>query len=201
MSFFIAMGIFAFTMSITPGPVNFIALSSGVNNGMVRTFPFVSGATIGFTVLLFILGLGAIELVEAFPFFMTLMGYVGVAFLFYMAYKIFTAIGRTGHQQAKVPSFFEGVLLQWLNPKAWIASISGVAAFTTAGNLNSLLLFCAIYLCICYVGVGFWAVLGAQAKQFLHSERQLSWLNKVMGSGLGLVATYLFLKQSFGQIF
>lgn len=195
MSHFIAMSIFALTMSISPGPVNIITLSSGANNGIIRTLPFVSGATTGFTLLLLILGLGAVELIESFPYFMKIMGYAGAAFLLYMAFKIFVATGTMEQQNKKVPSFIEGALLQWLNPKAWIACISGVAAFTTVGNLNSLLLFCGIYLCLCYVGVGFWAVIGAQARHFSKTGGHMPMTNRIMGSGLAFVALYLVLNQ------
>lgn len=195
MSHFFAMSIFALTMSISPGPVNIITLSSGANNGFIRTLPFVSGATIGFTFLLLILGLGAVELIKSFPYFMKIMGYAGAIFLLYMAFKIFRAKGQMDQQKNKVPSFMEGALLQWLNPKAWIACISGVAAFTTIGNLGSLLLFCGIYLCLCYFGVGFWAVVGAQARQFTHADAHMRIFNKIMGSGLAAVAIYLLFNQ------
>ena len=58
MSLLFAMFSFSLAMSISPGPVNMIILSSGVNYGVKKTIPYVSGATIGFTLLLLFTGLG-----------------------------------------------------------------------------------------------------------------------------------------------
>ena len=52
LSLIFAMFSFSLAMSISPGPVNMIILSSGVDYGVKKTFPYLSGATIGFTSLL-----------------------------------------------------------------------------------------------------------------------------------------------------
>ncbi|EPP7098025.1 LysE family transporter, partial [Klebsiella michiganensis] len=43
-------------MSISPGPVNMVIISSGANHGFRKTLPFISGATTGFTLLLILVG-------------------------------------------------------------------------------------------------------------------------------------------------
>ena len=53
MTLIFAMCSFALSMSISPGPVNLVTLSSGINHGFLRTLPFVAGASIGFSLLLF----------------------------------------------------------------------------------------------------------------------------------------------------
>ena len=40
MTVLFAMALFVFTMSITPGPMNIVMLSNGVNYGFKRTLPF-----------------------------------------------------------------------------------------------------------------------------------------------------------------
>ena len=50
MSVLIAMFIYAFSMAITPGPNNIIALSTGVNYGFRRAVPFAMGVMIGFNI-------------------------------------------------------------------------------------------------------------------------------------------------------
>ena len=51
-----AMALFALALSATPGPVNLLALASGINHGLWRSLPFVLGATIGFCALLYLIG-------------------------------------------------------------------------------------------------------------------------------------------------
>ncbi len=191
MSIIIAMCTYALTMSISPGPVNIITMTSGLNHGICRTFPFVAGATIGFTSLLFCIGLGASELIELFPSFMQVIGYIGAAFMLYMAYKIAFSKGTIALGEESQPSFYQGFLLNILNPKAWIASISGVAAFTTKGDVSSLALFCGLYFFICFIGVGSWAVVGQKAKTLIQTESSLRIFNMLMGLGLASVALYL----------
>lgn len=69
MNLFFAMFFFSLAMSISPGPVNMVIVSSGINYGIKRTMPYVSGATIGFTLLLLFIGLGFFQVINAFPFF------------------------------------------------------------------------------------------------------------------------------------
>ena len=59
MSLILAMFMFALTMSISPGPVNMVIISSGANHGFRKTLPFISGATTGFTLLLILVGLAS----------------------------------------------------------------------------------------------------------------------------------------------
>ena len=54
----ISMAIFSISMSISPGPVNLLAMTSGLNHGFSKSLNFVTGATIGFTFLLFVIGYG-----------------------------------------------------------------------------------------------------------------------------------------------
>ena len=52
LSLIVSMFIFSLSMSISPGPVNLTILTSSMNYGVKATFAFISGATIGFTLLL-----------------------------------------------------------------------------------------------------------------------------------------------------
>jgi threonine/homoserine/homoserine lactone efflux protein len=57
MSLIISMAAFALATSITPGPVNVVALSSGARFGFVASQKHVFGAAVGFTLLLVLIGL------------------------------------------------------------------------------------------------------------------------------------------------
>ncbi len=86
MSLLIAMFSFSLTMSISPGPVNMVIVSSGASYGVRKTFSFVSGATIGFTLLLLFIGLGFHEVISLYPFFLKYLAIAGSMFFFYMVY-------------------------------------------------------------------------------------------------------------------
>ena len=55
---FIALLVYAFVTSITPGPNNFMLLASGVNFGFWRTVPHMLGISVGFASLLIGVGFG-----------------------------------------------------------------------------------------------------------------------------------------------
>ncbi len=192
MALIVAMFGFSLAMSISPGPVNILTVSSGANHGFARTMPFVSGATIGFTLLLLAIGLGMSELVASFPALLDVMVYLGGAFVAYMGLQMLdsTTSGITLSKQ-RAPGFTQGFLLQWLNPKAWSACIAGVSAFSAKGLSESLLLFISIYFVVCYCSIGFWAFAGQRISGWLNQPSYQRLFNMVMGSSLIGIALYL----------
>lgn len=191
----LAMSLFALSMSISPGPVNLLTLSTGVNHGFRRAMPFVSGATIGFTLILLLVGLGVGELAMGNDTLMIGFGFAGSAFLVYLGFRIMTATPDLSINRAPVPTFFEGAVLQWLNPKAWIASLAGTTAFNTASSLGTLMTFVLLYFLICYASIASWALTGDRIRTLLTSTAALRLLNIIMGGALVLVAGYLALQQ------
>ena len=88
MSLFISMAAFALASSITPGPVNIVALSTGAHYGFWSGMRHVLGATLGFTLLLVLIGFGLHETLREWPFLTRIIQWAGVAFLLYMAVRL-----------------------------------------------------------------------------------------------------------------
>ena len=189
----LAMFSFSLAMSITPGPVNMMIISSGVNHGFRKTVPFVSGATIGFTLLLILTGLGLLNIVNHYPSLLLVMEILGASFIIYMGYKIanLRADITVKNQYKKIPKFYEGFLLQWLNPKAWIACVSGVSMFVSSDS--TFLIFVLIYFTVCYISLSFWGALGQKATIFLNTPIKLKFFNITMGTILIISASWLII--------
>ena len=64
MELYLSMAAFALASSITPGPVNLVALNCGARFGLRASGRHIAGATLGFTLLLLLIGLGLYELLE-----------------------------------------------------------------------------------------------------------------------------------------
>ncbi len=173
---------FSLAMSISPGPVNMMIISSGTNHGFAKTFSFISGATIGFTLLLVLIALGLSNIFTSYPHLFVILEVIGAFFIIYIGYKIASAKGALDfkEEQPKRLKFYEGFLLQWLNPKAWIASISGVSMF--ALDETSLVIFVTMYFFVCYLSLSFWGVLGQKVTIFLNTNRRLLIFNRIMGT-------------------
>lgn len=192
MNLFFAMFFFSLAMSISPGPVNMVIISSGVNHGVRNTVPYVSGATIGFTLLLLFIGLGFFQVINVFPSFLKYLALAGSLFIMYMGYKIASSKPELElKKESSVPKFYEGFLLQWLNPKAWIACVSGASIFSSASSYAPFLTFVSIYFVVCYASLAAWAVLGSGISSLLSNHIRLYIFNIFMGSLLILTAAYL----------
>ncbi len=191
MTLLFAMLLFSLAMSISPGPVNMIILSSGVNYGVKRTIPYISRATVGFTLLLFFVGFGFFHFIKTYPFFLTYLVVGGSLFIIYMGYKIASSKPNIEEKKKDIPTFYEGFLLQWINPKAWIACVSGVSIFSSAESYNSLLIFTSIYFIVCYVSLVAWAIFGDRISFLLKNHFCLRLFNLAMGLLLIVTASYL----------
>ena len=85
----LAFALFAFVSSITPGPNNTMLLASGVNFGFVRSLPHMAGVTVGFCLMILLMGLGLGSVFVRFPVLYTVLRYVGGTYMLYLAWKIF----------------------------------------------------------------------------------------------------------------
>lgn len=195
MSLLIAMFSFSLAMSISPGPVNMVIVSSGASYGVRKTFSFVSGATIGFTLLLMFIGFGFYEIITLYPFVLTYLAIAGSMFIVYMGYLIASSKPDLTIEKQKQPTFMQGFLLQWLNPKAWIACVAGVSLFSVPNNHGVFLTFLCIYFIVCYLSLFAWAVLGDRVSLFLNSEMRLKLFNGTMGGLLIITACFLLYSQ------
>ncbi len=80
--------------------------------------------------------------------------------------------------------------MQWLNPKAWLAAVAGVGAYT-GGEQQLLWLFAWIYGPICFISVASWAWAGSVVRQYLGNPRHMRLLNR--GLALLLVGSAVYL--------
>lgn len=196
-----AMFVFSLTMSISPGPVNMAILSSGANHGFWRTMPFVSGATLGFTLLLVAVGFLLSGVVAAYPRAFVFLEVAGAAFIMYVGYKIAASVADLKAEKRSTQNFSQGFLLQWLNPKAWIAAASGSALFSRPESHTTLLTFIAIYFAVCYLSLAAWAVLGERVALALTSRVRMRIFNIAMGGSLIAIALQLMWTQVASHLF
>jgi threonine/homoserine/homoserine lactone efflux protein len=63
----VALALFAFVSSITPGPNNLMILASGLNFGFVRSIPHWLGISVGFSIMLLGVGSGLHTVFTQYP--------------------------------------------------------------------------------------------------------------------------------------
>ncbi|PQV44541.1 LysE family translocator [Paraburkholderia sp. BL21I4N1] len=192
MTALLSMAAFALASSISPGPVNVVALSAGAQHGLAASMRHVTGATVGFTVLLLLIGLGLHELLTHFPNLIVVVKWAGVGFLLYMAYKLAVDNGRLGADQStQGPSYAHGAAMQWLNPKAWLASLAGMGVYAADGGGQLVWQFTIVYFVICYLSIASWAYAGTFLRKYLQEPQRVRVFNRVMAALLAASALYL----------
>ncbi|KPQ23875.1 MAG: hypothetical protein HLUCCA13_12090 [Halomonas sp. HL-48] len=175
------MSAFALAASISPGPVNIVCLSSGTNHPISQGLIFVTGATLGFIALFLGIGAGLYSLLQVVPLLEDILRWAGILFLLYLSYQLFQHDGRLHEQGAeKAPGFMSGAMMQWLNPKAWLASSAGIGAYTTANEPYLLWLFASLYLPICWLSLASWVYAGAFLQRYVHRPIILLTINRAL---------------------
>ncbi|MGE6608356.1 LysE family translocator [Halomonas sp. NPDC076908] len=186
------MSAFALAASISPGPVNIVCLSSGTHYPIAKGLVFVTGATLGFIALFLGVGAGLYSLLSLAPLLGELLRWAGIIFLLYLSYQLLQHDGRVQERGASTaPGFWAGALMQWLNPKAWLASAAGISAYTSGSEPYLLWLFAVLYLPICWVSLASWVVAGAFLKRYVHRPTILLTINRILA--ICLAASALFL--------
>lgn len=194
MSLLLSMAAFALAASISPGPVNLVALAAGARHGLRPALRHVTGATLGFCLLLLLVGYGLHAVLRQWPGLTDALRWAGILFLLYMAWKLAADDGGLGDgNSGKPPSMGYGALMQWLNPKAWLACVAGVGAFVGQGETALLWQFTLIYLVICYLSVGCWAWAGTVIRRYLDEPRRMRLFNRALALLLVASAAYLLL--------
>ncbi|MGF6998957.1 LysE family translocator [Paraburkholderia sp. GAS32] len=194
MTVLLSMAAFALASSISPGPVNVVALSAGAQHGFAASMRHVTGATVGFTLLLLLIGLGLHELLAHFPNLIDIVKWAGVGFLLYMAYKLAVDNGKLGADKpTRGPSFAYGAAMQWLNPKAWLASLAGMGAYAADGDGRLVWQFTVVYFVLCYLSIASWAYAGTFLRRYLQEPKRVRFFNRVMAVLLAASALYLLI--------
>lgn len=191
MTLILSMAAFALVASLSPGPVNLIGFNTGLTHGWRPALWHVAGATLGFVVLLLAVGLGLHEVLASWPVLLDVLRLAGALFLLYLAWKLARAPGELGTGRlAHCPGFRDGALLQWFNPKAWLAAAAGVALFV-GEDRGRLALFAGLYLVICFASLACWAVAGELLRGRALTARRLQLLNRALAALLVLCAASL----------
>lgn len=156
--------------------------ANAANNGVRAVVPHVFGIAIGFGVMIVLVGLGFAGAAARLPTLALVMRWVMMAWLLYLAWRIATA-PLPGEATGRASIGFTGAaMFQWVNPKAWLLSLSVVSAFVAPGHaiLPQLALVAGVFAVICLPSCALWALFGAGAARMLHSPARLRAFNIAM---------------------
>jgi threonine/homoserine/homoserine lactone efflux protein len=178
----IGLAVFALVSSIPPGPNNLMLRASGANFGFRRSVPHMLGVSIGFTVMVLLVGVGLMQVFQAYPVTFRLLKIVSVVYLVYLAWRIGTAAPPEGDPTAtgKPLTFIQAALFQWVNPKAWTMALTAISAYSPSHSIVAIGFVAAIFGAINLPCISVWTTLGQRLAAVLDSPARLRLFNRLM---------------------
>jgi threonine/homoserine/homoserine lactone efflux protein len=159
-------------------------LASGVNYGVKASLPHLIGICLGFPLMVLLVGLGFGAVFSQFPALHSIIKWLGIVYLLYLAWKIASSAPRALDGGNGQPfSFWQAAAFQWVNVKAWMMATGAIAAFTTVGgavfwDVTQIVL---AFFVMSFPCVGAWLVFGAMLQNLLQTARAQRVFNIVMG--------------------
>lgn len=179
--------------SITPGPNNLMLLTSGARFGLARTLPHLLGVTIGFTIMVVLVGAGIAGLLQAVPGLSQALRVISILYVLYLSWKIANAPTRFASvtsESDRPMNFIQAALFQWINPKAWTMAVTAVTGYAPSQDpLLGLALIALIFGGINLPCVGLWATLGTRLRLVLSNPARFRVFN--LTAALLLAATVI----------
>lgn len=126
--------LFAASQVGTPGPANMAMLATGAAHGFRAALPFMFGVLFGKQLIIWPIGFGLMELAEANPGVFATLKYLSAAYICYLAWRVARLRLRPGGSGTAAPSFWAGLIVHPLNPKAWGMITAGFTGFVAPGT-------------------------------------------------------------------
>ena len=189
------ISVYYFVMYATPGPNNSILTASGIKFGFIRSIPNIIGISSGHGVQLALVCFGLGSLFTQFPILLEVLKYIGACYLLYLAWKMFGSLNISITEEKSSPlKYYEAILFQFVNPKAWVICITAVSLFyPEKENLIIGTLFLVIMSTIINLpSISMWAFGGSVIRHYLSNEKLkkiIEWLLAILlfGTAISIV--------------
>jgi threonine/homoserine/homoserine lactone efflux protein len=184
---------YTFVMSITPGPNNVMLTASGAHFGFRRTLPHILGIGVGFMVQLLAVCAGLSALFAHWPALQGALGWVGAAYLLYLGWRMLSQGDPEARDSRRPVTFLEAAMFQFLNPKAWVMTVTAATLFLPE-QLG--LLLRGGYMAGIMEGIGLpcmaaWALFGSSLRALRAARRGRLAFNVAMALALATTAVMM----------
>ena len=191
---FTALMVLATAMSFSPGPNTTLSTALAANGGLKRAMRFIVAVPVGWTLLLVLCAAGIGSLVVAVPALRLVIKALGIAYLLWLAWKLSRSATLGSADEAHLSvGFIQGVMLQFINIKAWLLALTLVAGWI-AGQPDALGRFAIVapvMLFYAFASNLAYAVVGAVLRTWLTEGKRLLWFNRGMAAVLVLTAWWM----------
>ena len=186
--------------TFTPGPNTALSATIAANHGLRRALPFVCAVPAGWGILLILNAAGLGVMVLGFPPLRWGLLAMGVLYLLWLAYKLASTQSLSEAAQGPIVGFKQGVMLQFINIKAWFLALSVVSGWVIGHDdtLARLLETLPIFMFFGLTSNLTYAWIGASLRHWLRgpndTAQRLQWFNRCMA--LALLGTVAWMVRS-----
>lgn len=178
-----ALAAFAFVSSATPGPNNLMLMTSGANFGFSRSIPHMLGISIGFAVMILLVGAGLMQMFDAWPQSYNALRVASVLYMSWLAWKIVHAAPASADAPRGQPlTFLQAAAFQWVNPKAWAMALTALSVYAADSTLLAFGIVALVFGLINLPAITLWTLMGQQLARFLTSPTRLRTFNWTMAA-------------------
>lgn len=190
MSLFLSLVLFVAVTAFTPGGATALAATSGMRHGLSGSVTLLAGLIAGTMSLAAASAFGLGKLIVEWPQLRLALATLGTAYFVCLAVMIARSGAPDLAAKRDVPlGFFAGLLLLWLNPKAWTMTLGAAASFgaLAADPVRLAVLLGAVFMVFSTAALTIWCLGGAYLARALSTPRQWRTLNLTL-AGLLLVS-------------
>ena len=179
--------------AITPGPNNIMSMTHASRMGFRKSYPFNLGIFLGTTMVMVLTTLFSSLFFSTIPKAEPVMLVIGAGYLLYLAYKIMTSGKEIRTGKMTEARFLPGVLLQFINPKLYIYSITAMGSYILPHYRETgiLLLFAVFLAVVGFLCTVLWALFGSLFRKLFSDKGRI--INAIMAILLVYSAVSLFL--------
>jgi threonine/homoserine/homoserine lactone efflux protein len=183
---------YAFVMSITPGPNNVMLTAAGANFGLRRTLPHLLGVSCGFGVQVAAVCGGLGVLFIRWPQLQMALKWLGAGYLLYLGWQLLRSRTGSAACAGKPLTFAAAAAFQFLNPKAWVMSLTAATLFLPPqlGQLLGSGYVASIVTAVNLPCITAWAVFGSSLGLVLSrpgARRAFNWVMAVALAATGVM--------------
>ena len=190
--FFVAEFVFA----VTPGPSVAALVTRVISRGWRSVLPFLAAMWFGEIIWLTCAVAGLSYIAQTFHWAFVVLKYLGAAYLFYLAYKMWTA--RVDEKEAVLPKsenparmFFTGLAVTLGNPKLMIFYVAFLPSIIDLALVTPFIwLELTLTLGVALIAGDFiWVFLASQARRWLKSPHAVKLADRISATVMGGAAT------------
>ncbi|MDO3680322.1 LysE family translocator [Paenibacillus ehimensis] len=167
--------IYCVIVTFTPGPTNIALLSIAQNARRKEAFRYIWGVTAAFGVLLAASVMLNNALAAVMPKILAFMQIIGCMYILYLAYQVYK-MDISGDSTKQAATFMTGFLMQFVNPKVWLFTMTVIPSYVMPYYKSQLVLsiFVLVITIVAFLALVTWVIFGMVFKRFLQKHLKMT---------------------------